>query len=50
MLITRSDPSSADANLAGFRCEVSARYRVPPKVICFESTETAAISNLKKTL
>ncbi|MBL1432410.1 MAG: histidine kinase [Gammaproteobacteria bacterium] len=47
--INLSGTSWADESLSGFICEMAARYRVPPRVICFELTETAAINNLDKT-
>lgn len=47
--INLSGTSWADETLAGYICEMAARYRVPPRAICFELTETAAINNLVKT-
>ena len=47
--INLSGTSWGDEMLAGYICEMAARYRIPPRVICFELTETAAINNLDKT-
>lgn len=47
--INLSGTSWADESLAGFICEMADRYGVPARSICFEITETAAISNLRKT-
>ena len=48
--INLSGTSWADESLAGFICEMAGRYRVAARSICFEITETAAISNLSKTI
>ena len=48
--INLSGTSWADESLAGFICEMAGRYRVAARSICFEITETAAISNLGKTI
>ncbi len=47
--INLSGTSWADDSLSGFICEMAARYRIPARVVCFELTETAAISNVEKT-
>ncbi|BBP05549.1 hypothetical protein TPL01_02920 [Sulfuriferula plumbiphila] len=48
--INLSGTSWADESLAGFICGMTGRHGVPARSICFEITETAAISNLGKTI
>jgi len=48
--INLSGTSWANEDLPGFICEMAGRYRVPARVICFELTETAAITNLGKAI
>lgn len=48
--INLSGTSWANEDLVGFICEMSGRYRVPARVICFELTETAAITHLSKAI
>jgi len=46
--INLSGPSLGDSNLFAFISEQLALFCVPPSVICFEVTETLAITNLSK--
>lgn len=48
--INLSGTSWTDENLAGFICEMAGRYGIPARAICFEITETAAISSLGKAI
>ncbi|WP_413437412.1 EAL domain-containing protein [Sulfuriferula sp. GW1] len=48
--INLSGTSWANEDLVGFICEMAAQYRVPARVICFELTETAAITHLSKAI
>lgn len=48
--INLSGTSLGDKSLLGFIQEQFAIYAIPPKSICFEITETAAIVNLKNTI
>lgn len=46
--INLSGASLSDEEMLGFIQEQFRRYRVPPELICFEITETAAIANLAR--
>jgi diguanylate cyclase (GGDEF)-like protein/PAS domain S-box-containing protein len=46
--INLSGASIVDDQFVDFVLEALTRYRIPPQVICFEITETVAISNLGK--
>ena len=48
--INLSGTSWANEDLVGFICEMAGQYRVPARVICFELTETAAITHLSKAI
>ncbi len=48
--INLSGTSWANEDLVGFICEMAGRYRVPARLICFEITETAAITHLSKAI
>ncbi len=48
--INLSGTSLGDKSLLGFIREQLVIYAIPPKCICFEITETAAIVNLKNTI
>lgn len=48
--INLSGQTLSDGNFPGYIAEMFATYSVPPKKICFEVTETAAISNLKNAM
>ncbi len=48
--INLSGTSLGDKSLLGYIREQFAIYAVPPKSICFEITETAAVVNLKNTI
>lgn len=48
--INLSGTSLGDKSLLGFIREQFSIYAIPPKCICFEITETAAIVNLKNTI
>lgn len=48
--INLSGTSLGDKSLLGFIQEQFTIYSIPPKSICFEITETAAIVNLKNTI
>ena len=48
--INLSGTSLSDITLLGYIQEQFVKYSVPPRAICFEITETAAIVNLKNTI
>ena len=48
--INLSGTSLGDKSLLGYIREQFAIYAIPPKSICFEITETAAVVNLKNTI
>lgn len=48
--INLSGTSLGDKSLLGFIQDMFVKYSIPPKSICFEITETAAIVNLKNTI
>ncbi|MHB1332440.1 MAG: EAL domain-containing protein [Sulfuriferula sp.] len=48
--INLSGTSWANEDLVGFICEMAAHYQVPARLICFELTETAAITHLSKAI